>query len=85
MTATMSTGWAPTLAALSPREHEVLALIAAGRSNGAIAEQLAVSGGAVEKHVANIFDKLGLHADTSAHHRRVQAVLTYLRSQRGDA
>ncbi|HEY8491912.1 MAG TPA: response regulator transcription factor [Dehalococcoidia bacterium] len=65
------------LAALSPREHEVLALMAEGRSNTAIAAQLGVSDGAVEKHVSNIFAKLGLEpADTD--HRRVLAVLAYL-------
>ncbi|MHC1563225.1 response regulator transcription factor [Actinomycetospora sp. C-140] len=69
---------------LSERERDVLKLMAEGRSNGGIASTLFVSGKAVEKHVANIFDKLGLHADTSANHRRVLAVLTYLRSQRGD-
>ncbi|GLZ49918.1 DNA-binding response regulator [Actinomycetospora sp. NBRC 106375] len=72
------------VAALSQRERDVLELMAEGRSNGGIASTLFVSGKAVEKHVANIFDKLGLHADTSANHRRVLAVLTYLRSQRGD-
>jgi DNA-binding NarL/FixJ family response regulator len=73
------------VASLSERERDVLKLMAEGRSNNGIASTLFVSAKAVEKHVANIFDKLGLHADTSAHHRRVQAVLTYLRSQRGDA
>lgn len=63
---------------LTPREREVLALMAEGRSNSAIAEQLVVSEGAVEKHVSNIFAKLGLPASESDH-RRVLAVLTYLR------
>ncbi len=64
---------------LTPREHEVLALMAEGRSNSAIAESLSVSDGAVEKHVTNIFSKLGL-PPADATHRRVLAVLTYLRS-----
>jgi DNA-binding NarL/FixJ family response regulator len=67
------------LAALTPREREVLALMAEGRSNHAIAGALFVTEGAVEKHVRNIFGKLGL-AQTSADHRRVLAVLTYLRA-----
>lgn len=66
------------LAALSPREHEVLALMAEGRSNAAIARQLMVSPSAVEKHVTSIFGKLDLPA-TGDEHRRVLAVLTYLR------
>jgi DNA-binding NarL/FixJ family response regulator len=66
------------LSTLTPREREVLALIAEGRSNRAIAETLFVTRGAVEKHVKSIFDKLGL-AQTHADHRRVLAVLTYLR------
>jgi len=64
---------------LTPREHEVLALMAEGRSNSAIAESLSVSDGAIEKHVSNIFSKLGLPPADSTH-RRVLAVLTYLRS-----
>jgi DNA-binding NarL/FixJ family response regulator len=68
--------------ALSDRELEVLGLMAEGRSNNGIAGQLYVTPKAVEKHIANIFTKLGLHLDTAAHHRRVLAVLTYLRSQR---
>jgi DNA-binding NarL/FixJ family response regulator len=64
---------------LTPREHEVLALMAEGRSNSSIAETLSVSDGAVEKHVSNIFSKLGL-PPADATHRRVLAVLTYLRS-----
>jgi PAS domain S-box-containing protein len=64
--------------ALSPREREVLALMAEGRSNAAIAAELVVTDGAVEKHVSNIFAKLGLPA-TASDHRRVLAVLTYLR------
>jgi DNA-binding NarL/FixJ family response regulator len=66
-----------TLARLSGREREVLALMAEGRSNSAIAVGLVVSEGAVEKHVANIFSKLDLAA-TSTDHRRVLAVLRYL-------
>jgi DNA-binding NarL/FixJ family response regulator len=66
------------LDALSPREREVLALMAEGRSNAAIAAELVVTDGAVEKHVSNIFAKLGLPA-TASDHRRVLAVLTYLR------
>jgi DNA-binding NarL/FixJ family response regulator len=66
------------LDALSPREREVLALMAEGRSNAAIAAELVVTDGAVEKHVSNIFAKLGLPA-TAGDHRRVLAVLTYLR------
>lgn len=62
---------------LSPREHEVLALMAEGKSNGAIASALYLSVGAVEKHVANIFTKLGLVPSTNEN-RRVLAVLAYL-------
>jgi DNA-binding NarL/FixJ family response regulator len=61
-----------------PREREVLGLIAEGRSNSAIAAQLVLTVGAVEKHVASILTKLRLPpSDTD--HRRVLAVLTYLR------
>ena len=67
------------LAELSPREREVLALMAEGRSNAAIATELVVSGRAVEKHVANIFTKLGL-LPSDSDHRRVLAVLRYLGS-----
>ncbi|HUI03089.1 MAG TPA: response regulator transcription factor [Acidimicrobiales bacterium] len=66
-----------TLAALSGREREVLGLMAEGRSNSAIATNLVISEGAVEKHIANIFAKLNLPA-TSTDHRRVLAVLRYL-------
>lgn len=64
---------------LTPREREVLGLMAEGRTNSAIARQLVVSDGAVEKHVSNIFLKLGL-AQSDGDHRRVLAVLTYLNS-----
>ena len=67
------------LATLTPRERQVLALMAEGRSNSAIAAELIVSGGAIEKHVASIFTKLGLPPDESDN-RRVLAVLHYLRS-----
>ncbi|MBV8953218.1 MAG: response regulator transcription factor [Solirubrobacterales bacterium] len=67
------------LAPLTPREREVLALMAEGRSNRAIAEHLVVTERAVEKHVTNIFDKLGL-APAPYDHRRVLAVLTFLRA-----
>jgi DNA-binding NarL/FixJ family response regulator len=64
---------------LTPREREVLALMAEGYGNGAIAEQLVVSETAVSKHIGNIFTKLGL-SPTDTGHRRVLAVLAYLRS-----
>jgi DNA-binding NarL/FixJ family response regulator len=69
------------LAALSERETDVLRLMAEGRSNGGIAGQLFITPKAVEKHIANIFGKLGLQADTAEQHRRVLAVLTYLRAR----
>ena len=65
------------LASLTPREREVLGLMAEGRSNRAITEELVISAGAVEKHIGNIFAKLGLEPD-DADHRRVLAVLRYL-------
>ncbi|NHC16035.1 response regulator transcription factor [Motilibacter deserti] len=65
------------LAALTPRERDVLALMAEGRSNVAIAERLVVSEGAVEKHVTSMFTKLGLQPD-AADSRRVLAVLAWL-------
>jgi DNA-binding NarL/FixJ family response regulator len=68
------------VASLSERELDVLRLMAEGRSNGGIAGQLFVTPKAVEKHVANIFTKLGLPS-AAAEHRRVLAVLTYLRAQ----
>jgi DNA-binding NarL/FixJ family response regulator len=64
---------------LSPRERDVLGLMAEGRSNGAIARELVVSDGAVEKHVSNIFTKLDL-PPTDQNHRRVLAVLRWLDS-----
>ena len=63
---------------LTPREREVLALMAEGHNNAAIAEKLVVTGGAVEKHVRSIFTKLGLTSAESAN-RRVLAVLAYLK------
>jgi DNA-binding NarL/FixJ family response regulator len=65
------------LGSLTPRERDVLALMAEGRSNSAIAATLVVGGGAVEKHINNIFGKLGLAPADNAH-RRVLAVLRYL-------
>jgi DNA-binding NarL/FixJ family response regulator len=67
------------LAGLTPREREVLALMAEGRSNAGIAAALVISGGAVEKHVASIFGKLGL-PPSEGDNRRVLAVLRYLAS-----
>lgn len=68
------------LADLTPREREVLSLMAEGRSNAAIADALSVSVGGVEKHTQRIFAKLGLRPDDDAAHRRVAAVLRFLRS-----
>ena len=65
------------LAALTPREREVLVLMAEGRSNAGIAAALVISGGAVEKHVASIFGKLGL-PPAEGDNRRVLAVLRHL-------
>lgn len=64
---------------LTPRERQVLALIAEGRSNAAIARELVVTVAAVERHVTSIFDKLGLHQSPDQH-RRVLAVLKFLRA-----
>jgi len=64
---------------LTTREREVLTLMAEGRSNKAIGELLVIGEGAVEKHISNIFGKLGLPR-TEAYHRRILAVLTFLRS-----
>jgi DNA-binding NarL/FixJ family response regulator len=71
---------ASPLQRLTPREAEVLALMAEGRSNAAIAEALVVSPRAVEKHIASIFMKLDLPPDTGHYHRRVMAVVRYLNS-----
>ncbi|GAA4669995.1 response regulator transcription factor [Frondihabitans cladoniiphilus] len=67
------------LAGLTPRERDVLGLMAEGRTNAAIASTLVIGTGAVEKHVTNIFQKLGLE-DAGGDHRRVLAVLTFLQS-----
>jgi len=67
------------LASLTPREREVLELMAEGRSNQSIAQKLVVTERAVEKHVTNIFGKLRLPS-TAEDHRRVLAVLAFLRS-----
>jgi DNA-binding NarL/FixJ family response regulator len=70
---------ASALGTLTAREHDILALMAEGRSNSAIAGRLRVSERGVEKHIGNIFSKLGLpRSDTD--HRRVLAVLAYLGS-----
>jgi len=65
------------LDSLTRREGQVLALIAEGRSNAGIAQELEVTVAAIERHVTSIFDKLGLHSSPETH-RRVLAVLTYL-------
>jgi DNA-binding NarL/FixJ family response regulator len=66
------------LRSLSPREREVLELVAEGRSNKAIGERLAITQGAVQKHVSTIFNKLGLPAGDDDD-RRILAVLTFVR------
>ncbi len=68
------------LGELSPREREVLGLMAEGRSNAAIADELVITARAVEKHVKNIFQKLRL-APAETDHRRVLAVLRYLEAR----
>jgi DNA-binding NarL/FixJ family response regulator len=68
------------LGKLTRKERQVLALMAEGDSNGAIAEKLVVTLAAVERHITSIFSKLGLHP-ASGRHRRVLAVLRYLGSQ----
>jgi DNA-binding NarL/FixJ family response regulator len=65
---------------LTPREREVLGLMAEGRSNGGIAERLELTERGVQKHITSIFRKLGL-ADSDHDHRRVLAVLAFLRSR----
>ena len=69
---------------LTPREREVMELMAQGLSNAAIAQKLVVTDGAVEKHVTNIFGKLGLHTAAGGN-LRVLAVLAWLRSGNGTA
>jgi DNA-binding NarL/FixJ family response regulator len=64
---------------ITPREHEVLALMAEGRSNQAIADRLVITERAVQKHITHIFQKLDLTASEDGH-RRVLAVLAFLRS-----
>ncbi len=68
---------AAPLAGLTPREREVLALMAEGRSSAAIAQRLVITEKAVDKHISHILDKLGL-PPSSNDHRRVLAVLAYL-------
>ncbi|OLT12387.1 hypothetical protein BJF78_04070 [Pseudonocardia sp. CNS-139] len=70
------------VAQLTPREHDVLTLMAEGHTNSGIAERLFVTVPAVERHVTGIFAKLGLQHADGTQHRRVLAVLTYLRDQR---
>ncbi|HZC41350.1 MAG TPA: response regulator transcription factor [Streptosporangiaceae bacterium] len=79
LAASTASGHASGLAALTPREREVLALMAEGRSNAGIASALVLTAGAVEKHVASIFGKLGL-PPSGNDNRRVLAVLRYLGS-----
>ncbi|WP_405097173.1 response regulator [Micromonospora sp. NBC_01412] len=70
------------LADLTDRERAVLRVMAEGRSNAGIATELFLSVKSVEKHIAGIFTKLKLSMEPTAHHRRVLAVLAYLRSDR---
>ncbi len=72
------------LAELTPRERELLGEIAAGKSNGAIAESLVLTKRAVEEHVNSIFSKLGLPEDQDIS-RRVKATLMYLADQDGES
>ncbi|MGW7539081.1 response regulator transcription factor [Amycolatopsis sp. NPDC054798] len=74
-----TTGHSGPLAELTPREREILGLMAQGRSNSAIAAEAFLSAGSVEKYVTSIFGKLGLQP-SDGHNRRVLAVLRYLDS-----
>lgn len=76
------TGQENPIASLTERELDVLRLMAQGCANGAIAKELFVSTKVVEKHIASIFGKLDLPGDQTMHHRRVLAVLAYLRATR---
>ena len=67
---------------LTPREQEIIALVAEGLSNGAIAERIVITKRAVERHISSIFSKLGL-ADAEHYSRRVKAALLYLAGQVG--
>ena len=69
------------LADLTPREREVMAGVAEGKNNAAIAAGLHLTGGAVEKHISSIFSKLGL-SEENDDHRRVKATLIYLADER---
>jgi DNA-binding NarL/FixJ family response regulator len=80
LVAAKSRAVASPIARLTPREREVLALLAEGRSNAAVAEALVLSERAVEKHINSIFAKLGLPEARDAH-RRVKAVLLFLAEQ----
>jgi DNA-binding NarL/FixJ family response regulator len=71
---------ADPLSRLTGREKDVMALMAEGHTNASIAKLLIVSTSAVEKHVASIFTKLDLPANSDQYHRRVMAVVTYLNS-----
>jgi DNA-binding NarL/FixJ family response regulator len=75
-------GGSEALAELTPREREILGLMAEGRTNTGIAKALVVTRGAVEKHVTSIFSKLDL-AQGDDDHRRVLAVLAFLRAEDG--
>ena len=70
------------MARLTPREKEILAEMAQGKNNAAIAATLVLSERAVEKHINSIFSKLGLSEETDVH-RRVKAVLLFLSDQGG--
>lgn len=72
----------PGVSSLTDREKDVLRHMAEGRSNSGIAEILVLNQKTIEKHIASIFAKLGLPATETGHHRRVSAVLAYLRARR---
>ncbi len=80
--ARLMVGGSPALASLTPRELEVLALMAEGLTNAGIASRLVVAERTVETHVARILGKLGLTEATPQDHRRVLAVLRYLDAHR---